>query len=57
MAFLPETCQKLNASRINLSNLLKPQMELKFMDACSVINLRTYLNLSRLVVNMSWWRA
>ena len=57
MAFLPEICQKLNASRINLSNLLKPQMELKFMDACSVINLRTYLNLSRLVVNMSWWRA
>ena len=45
MAFLPEICQKLNASRINLSNLRKLQMELKFKDACSDINLRTYLNL------------
>ena len=57
MAFLSEICQKLNASRINLANLRKLQMELKFKDACSDINLRTYLNLGRLVVNMSWRRT
>ena len=57
MAFLSEIYQKLNASRINLSNLPKPQMELKFKDDCSDINLRAYMNLSRLVVNISWRRS
>ena len=57
MAFLSEICQKLNTSRINMSNILKSQMELKFKDACTVLNLRTYLNLSRLsnpLVNRPW---